>query len=587
MTDMKERGRELGKQIELEVRDYINKDVDLGDNIKYSQYRLTRRIVQFESKTYPTGNFDIQGNYKYWFDVILPAINSEIKNIDFDTKNITAYSPRKIDATADIIINLRLVEWLRLNGQAEELNSAIEQGTGWGNIVWKRIKNTYERMDLKNFYVINQTAESLKDSPAIERHQFSQTKLHKMQATGKFQNLDKILAECGENTYKSDQSVTDDQETTTPYYLFFERNGEVSLAFLKRWRGEEATEDDENNYVYAKVIGAGTESKNGGVKIKYVAFAQEAKNPYKEYHRSLYRGKWFREGMYELLFDHQVRANEVGNQIAQGLGWSSKTIFKSNDQQIDQNIMEDMLNGDIIKSKDLEQVQTRMQGADQLFAEWNRIKAEIRELSNSTEVVRGESSPGQPFKQGQLLNANSNKLFDFIREKLSIPLREVFEEWIIPELIKELKVKDVLRLTGDSDVYNRLIEAVVENWYIDNLVDIGPHGPEVAQVLKGEKIAELKRDDAIFIKEFNKLFKDYRPNAAVIITGENIDLPAKKASLATFIQLESDPVRRTHLIERVMKLDGIDIGDLPKSTPDQLAGSPRPDTQVPEVVAAQ
>ena len=43
-------------------------------------------------------------------------------------------------------------------------------------------------------------------------------------------------------------------------------------------------------------------------------------------------------------------------------------------------------------------------------------------------------------------------------------------------------------------------------------------------------------------------------------------------SLATFIQLEQDPVRRTALIEMAMKKTNIDVSSLPKSSPEQLNG---------------
>jgi hypothetical protein len=49
---------------------------------------------------------------------------------------------------------------------------------------------------------------------------------------------------------------------------------------------------------------------------------------------------------------------------------------------------------------------------------------------------------------------------------------------------------------------------------------------------------------------------------------------------ATFIQLESDPVRRSYLIEKAMQLKGIDSGSLPRSTPEQLQTSAVP-TEAP------
>lgn len=561
----------LAKQIEREVTDYLTKDVKLGDGVSYSQHKLVRRVFLFETKTYPTGKFDSQGNYKFWFDMITPRIDAEVKNIDFDTKNVEVYSPRKVDELPNLIINLKLTEWLRENGQAEEINSAIEEGAGWGNVVWKKVRGAYERVDLRNFFVINQTAKTLNESAEIERHSLTQSDLREAGARG-WKHVNEVINSCGQNLYKADVDAVG-EESTTPKYLIFERNGEVCLKDLKEFQGEEVTEGDEKIYVLAKVIAAGVEGSSSSVSIKYIMFAEKiSKRPYKEYHRGRYKGRWMREGLYELLFDVQVRGNEIGNQLARGLEWASKIIFTDDDKLAIQSIATDLKNGDFIRSKNLRQVEVRMQGLDQLIAEWNRLVQIANDIANSREIVQGDSLPsGTPFKMGNLLNVNANKLFDFIREKLSIPIREIFEEWIVPELIKDIKAEDVIRLTGDSDMLARLYELIVEDWYVRNLVAIGPHSPEMAQSIKAQKLEELKRQ-TLFMKEFKKKFEAYKPNVAVVITGENIDLVEKLQTLGTFISLEMDPVRRSYLVERAMRLKGIDAGSLPRSTPDQLAG---------------
>jgi hypothetical protein len=579
MSDKPETQSSLMKQIEQEITDYTSKNVTIGE-VPFSQYKLVRRIALFESKSYPNGKFDSGKNYKYFFDINQQRIDSEVKNVDFDTKNIEAYTSRKSDVVKNIIINLALIEWLRKNGQAEELNSSIEEGAGWGNIVWKKVRGSYERCDLRNFYVINQAAVSLKDTPVIERHALSQSQLRAASKKWNQEYFKQVIKSCGENQYKKDDSSST-EETTVPYYTIYERNGEINVADLKTYKGEQVLDGDKDKYVLAKVIAAGVGS-NGGVKIKYILFADEiSEMPYKEYHRGRYKGRWFREGIYELLFDIQVRANEIGNQIARGLEWASKQVFYSPDKLLVQNILTDLKNGDIIKTTSLNHVPVRMEGFDQLVADWNRLMQLANELCNSSEIVQGGDLPaGTPFRLGSLLNTNANKLFVFIRQKLAIPFQEIFEEWIIPQLIKELTQKEVLRLTGDSDMLKRLYEIVVDNWYLRNLVAIGVHTNEVGVMLKQAKMAELMKSDTLFIKEFKDMFKEYQPNVAVIITGENVDIQEKLQTYATFIQLESDPVRRSYLIEKAMQLKGIDSGSLPRSTPEQLQTSAVP-TEAP------
>jgi len=569
----------LNSQMEREIQQFLSESAKVSDNYSFSQYKIVNRITLFETHTYPTGKIDSLGNYKYWYDIISPRVDSEVKNIDFDTKDITVYSPRPIDELPCIITKLKLKEYLRETGQAEEINSAIEEGSGWGNVVWKKIKGGYERVDLSNFYVINQTAETLDQTPVIERHQMTSSDLRAKAEV--WDNVEETLKECNTKTYKTDIG-TQENETTVPYYEVYERNGEVSIKDLKEHRGEEPSKGDEDKYVLAKVIGSGTKGTHSGVDIKYILYAEEMTGKmsdiYKEYHRSRYKKRWWREGIYELLFDLQVRANQIGNQIAQGLELASKTILKTDDTLIIQNVLTDLQNGDVIKAKDISQIVLRMDAFDQLSADWNRIIELANDLTNSREIVQGVTpASGTPLGTSQLLNQNAGKLFDFIREKLAIPFSEIFEKFVIPNLIKELKGQEILRLTGDSDMLGRLHQVVVDDWYIKNLVALPPHTKEIAENLKMEKLEELKKRPELLMKATKDMFAKFKPHISVIITGEQVNLNADLQNLMGFIGLEQDPVRRSAMIELAMKKKNIDVGALPKSEPQQMqAQAPQP-----------
>lgn len=570
----------LSKQISREIQQFLTEQATGTDNYSFSTHKLVNRINLFETHTYPSGKFDSQGNYKYWYDVITPRIDSEIKNIDFDTKDITAYSPRPIDELPCIITNLKIKEYLRETGQAEEINSAIEEGSGWGNVVWKKVKGGYERVDLKNFYVINQTAESLEETPVIERHQMTSSELRAK--TEVWKGVEEVIKEANSKTYKSDIG-TQEAETTVPYYDIYERNGEVSIKDLKEYRGEKEKKGDEDKFVLARVIGAGSKGNESGVDIKHILFAEELKGKkmsdvYKEYHRGRYKSRWWREGLYELLFDIQVRCNQIGNQIAQGLELASKTVLRSDDKLIVSNILTDLRNGDIIKSDSLVQVQLRMDAFDQLANDWNRLIELANDLTNSREVVQGITpASGTPLGTTQLLNQNAGKLFDFIREKFAIPLSAIFEEWKIPELVKELKSQEILRLTGDSDMLGRLNKIIVDSWYLGNLVFLPPHTKEIAETLKAEKLEELTQRPELLMKGTKQLFESFKPHISVIITGEQVNLDADINTLVSFANSEIDPVRRSAILELAAKKKGLDFGKLAKSPPMQ----PQPQQQAP------
>ena len=154
---------------------------------------------------------------------------------------------------------------------------------------------------------------------------------------------------------------------------------------------------------------------------------------------------------------------------------------------------------------------------------------------------------------------------------MSITIRDLLEEWVLPELLKEIKLEKVLLLTGDDKWRERYYEMLIEGWYISNLVAFGPHGAEEANILKQQQLSRLLQNEEVRIKVEKKYWVNFKPRVRVDITGERVALMAELETMANFITLENDTVRRTALIEKAMKLKGIDVDNLPKTPPEQLA----------------
>jgi hypothetical protein len=541
------------KKITEEIENYRNNTYDMQDGYSFSAFKLLRRIGLYKAQVYPKGKTDSQGNYKYWFDIITPRVYSEIKNIDFDTSDIELYSDAKDDAMRLLLANVAMKEYLDKSGEAEKLNEVVEQGSEWGNVVWKKVgKNDYKILELNNLMVLNQAAKTLEYSDVIEYECMISSDLRKKKGIWRDKEIDELLKSGKPGLNKS-----------SPEFYIYERNGEVNEKEYNEAMGEKGGEEDK--YDLAKVIVGGTE-KGKPTQILFCEYIDE--KPYKEYHRSTYCGTWLRRGLYEILMDIQTRANEIGNQIARGLEWASKKVFSTPDRLIAQNILTDLQNGDIIKTTSLTSVDTRMEGLDQLLADWNRLMSLADSLANSYEVVTGENLPARTaFKLAAQQNMNANKLFDFIREKLGIAFEGVISDWILPNLLKDLKTQKILRLTADSGGLNQYYEALINDWYTRNLLSFPPHDEQMAIDIKMKKLQEIMKNKEAIIELEKDMWKDFYPRIRVAITGENYQLSKDLDSLATFIQLEQDVTRRTYLIELAMQKSGIDVSKLPKTPP--------------------
>lgn len=572
--------------IRAEAADYLGHEVQIAEGVTFSQHKLYKRIGIFKNRHFPLGKVNDNAEYKYWFDIIQPRKLSEIKNLRFGSKNVLPFSTNPIDDFAAVFtLNAALGEWMWETGREEELIDSIEQFSGDGNVLFKRVKGGYETCDFDNTYIINQTAKTVNDTPIVQRGQLTQSELRAR--SGVYKNVDQVITHCG-NKYFKKNARTGETATTNPLYEIHERNGEISERALFEAQGKEG--GDESKYVLARIVVAGIASDKA--EERFVLFAEPLKGRMSDYfveaHRGPYKGRWWREGLYELLMDHQYRANEIGNQLARGLEWASKVIFKDDAPEVVQNARTDLMNGDIIRSANLAQVEVRMQGLDQLIADWNRLMEDADRIANSFEIIQGETMPANmPFQLGQLLDANATKLYVMLRGKLGHAYARVFKEFVLPDLIKDVKTKDIIRLTGSSDFIDRFRTIAVESWYLRNLAKIGPHTSEMAQALKDAKLQELSQTEPLIENE-REMWEGVLARLRVTITGENYDVSENLRTIASVLNFETDPVRRAFLLDTIYAAKGIPVPPAVQQTvqPEQSAQGANTKTQL-EAIAPQ
>lgn len=555
-----------------EIENYINGTVTVR-NTSFSTYDTEKKIERFSNGQYKNGNIDSQGNIKYWYDISAEPISNEVKNTDFDTKDVMIESEGKNDGLRQFLANLELKGFMHKNKEGVRINEIIEEASGWGNVLIKKLKDApyYENLDLTEVYVINQIARTVSgvkpDSQVIERHVMTYGELEAMKGTYNADAVDFALDNYGDKGFLTSEKSGTFENTEMPYYEVYERNGEVSLEDLKNAQGkdDEIQDGDDKEFVLAKMAVILKKSEGKDTTGKVLFAGKIKKMPYYEYHRGRYTGRWLRLGIYETLFNVQIRANENGNEIARALEFAGKQIFQSKDDLIYENILTDLQRGDIIQTEGLSRVDMAAHDIGNYITEWNNLMALRNELTNSSDIVGGDTPAGMPFKLGRLVNQNANKHYEFIREKLSLTIEDVYNECIMPNILNEFKAKDAITITGDSEIMERYYGMRVESWYLKNLHKMPPHGQEVADTIKEGAMAKLMKNKEERLDIEKGFWDDFKARAKVVIAGEGSSMIADLETLANFIQLEQDPVRRTALIEMAMKRKGIDIVSLPKT----------------------
>jgi hypothetical protein len=584
--DNKDLKSPLYARIETEINNYLSRKVEISPGVFFSQYKTINRIYKFKNRDLTGTKINPDLSYDYYFDIISPRTDSEVKNLRFDTKHILVFSknPRK-DFPAVFVSNAVLDNWMAENGEDLKLKAAVEEYSSNGNIGFKKVDGGYEVTDPLNTFVTNTAAETIDDTDLVERHEMVASQIKAMSAWDQ-DVADKVIKNLGNKSFTTSE-LTTSVDSTNKKYEIHEYTGEVSEKEFNQVKGIE--EGDENNFFLAKVIVAGL--KKGGKGKKFTLFAEKIDGKLSDHyiyaHRSRYDGRFWRVGMTELLFDHQIRANEIGNQLARAMEWSSKVIFRSKDARVLQNIRADLDNGDVVITEDLAQVDVRMRGMDQLIADWNRVQVDADKISNSFEVVRGEAPPsGTPFRSSALMDANAGKMFTLLRQKITLPYKRVFREWVLPNLLTDLSGEDVFTFVGDTEILDQLREVIVESWYMHNLINIGPHTKDIGEAIKAEKLDELRRVDPV-IDNVKDIWKNIKNRMYITITGENSDAADNIQDMTQLLTLETDPTRVAFLLDSIYKMRGIPVPPLPEQEPAETQLTNREEESQPVREAAQ
>jgi len=544
-------------QIKTEITDYFGGGVPLPTGDVYSEWKLKKRIYTYKDRYYPTGKVNRNGEIEYWFDGIQPRVNDEIKNLRLDSKYFMIWHINPVQYFAPVYIaNASLVDFMDTTGRAEELMSANEDFSADGNLLFRKTSKNYDKCDMLNTFLTNTLAKSVDETAINERFYLTQSELRSRD--GLYKNVNNVIDKC-KNTYFKPGEKTIGTNKSTPLYELYRRTGEVSEKTLFEAQGKEE-KGDANKYVLAMIIVAGLTGDEKG-EDEYVLFAEKLtgkmSDHFKEAHRGPYKGKWWREGLYELLFDQQTAYNELTNEIMRAIPWNTSAFFRHTDIRTLNSIRRGLKRGSLIKSGDIQQVQVQARIAEAIQAR-NGVLQEMDRIAGSYEVVQGVvPASGTPLGTTELMNQNANKLYDFLRKKLAVPYRYVYKEFTIPTLVSDLKGKDIIKLTGNQQVLDGFRRIAAWSWYMNNLALIGPHSPEIRESLIQEKIVELKTVDPL-LKNSKEIWKEILPGLRVTVVGENYNT-AEISTAMQMLPLEVDPVRRAFLLDLVYSSKGLPV----------------------------
>lgn len=466
----------ISKVISTEIEEY-SKSTEIVDGLDFKWHETVRRIKLYKVDKYMDNNDDA-----IFWNISSPQTPHFKKNIDLDTKDFRPEGKGNTNFVQAWILKIKFEKWARDSQLGIIINDLISDITDFGFAVWKRVPTDegedLELCDLSNIS-FDVTAKSFRNTSIIEKHEL--TEMEMRDKDDAWDNVSQAI-EQEKKESKDDKGVEK--------YTIYERIGEFK-------------EDDKYKYMHHIVCGEGDN--------EVILFEEEMDkddNIYYAFSLRNAKGRLPGVGIYERLFKIQQRCNTLINENAQTTAIASLLLLRSNDPNLQGNVLTEAQSGQIITSADLQQIGMDNRALNSFLQEMELIEDHARKLCLTPEVVTGENLPsGTPFRSMAALTSAAKTAFKSIRDNIGIGIADVLIEKILPSVVQEWNRESILEIADNDQDMEFYDNAVIRKTKI--------------KLLK-ERLAKKKH---ITEEEFIKLEQKIKEDIELL--GRKITIPKK------------------------------------------------------------
>lgn len=557
--------------IKSEETRYNTLPVPIVENYEWQMSRHVKLTTLYLNSRYETGDQD----NKPFKQIILPKINLEHRAVEFAVREIDFFIDDSEDYYKSFLVKKWHEKWARKNDMAGFLDEMTETYTDYGGVLVEKVKNAVPTVvPFQELAFVDQT--NILSGPICKKLQFTPDTLKDMESKGwgKFGTTIDDLISLASNQKTTTQVNGKTIDTPMKYIEVYDLYGVLPTKYL---HGEDDTDiqEDENAYVNQLQIVAFYKDATGDRKGVLLYRGKASKGRYKFYKRDPIFGRALGRGGVEELFEAQVWVNYSEIQRKEMLDQASKIMYKTTDGQFHtRNNLTLAEQGETFILKDgtdLNQINnqpTNTVAFENNLAAWDATAKEIAAAYDS--ISGADSKAGTPFRLGLLQNQEAHSLHQYRKGKLGGQfLPEIYRDWILPEIQKELSSEDSEFMTtlsldemqeiADQVVTSAVNKAIVQKVLSGNIIDYG----EVEQMAQSYKDVFFKKGNKKFFKIFKDELKNLPIDIEVNVTGEekNKALIAEKLG-AVFSQIAQNPTllddpRMAKLFNQILEASGL------------------------------
>ncbi len=546
-------------EIVREAEDNLQDSVKLGDYVEHSMCETIETIDAYSNSKHINGKFDSLGREKPFFNVVTAPINIYYRATDLDRKDIKFIPKTSSAVPLAFIANVLLQNWMDDNRLGKFLNQWGRSLAKYGSSVVKFVEKNGKLIPSVvpwNRIICDQV--DFDALPRIEKFYKTPAQLRQIKEYDQ-DVVDGLLNAL--TARKTGRGRAKDLKND--FVELYEIHGEMDARLLQ---DDPDLDLKDKDIKYVQQMHVVSFVKNGKEYKDFTLYkGRETQDPYMLTHLIEEEGRTLSIGSVEIAFDAQWMQNHTVKNMKDTLDLTSKLIMQTADPRYTgKNVLTAIETGEIFTHA-LNMPLTRVANdnpsitALQNFGVmWQNM---LQQLSNTPDLTRGITQ-AQPltYGLGQIINQNSNSLFEIMTESKGLHLEDMIRTYVIPHLKKQLKNKDeIVGILDDAGIQEidamyipkRAVEMHNENFKRDVLNGVNPM-PFDQTAMEGMAKQEMnglgnKRffvPDKASDKQWAEVFSDFQwDNVRVEITSENVDKQAVMQTLSSVFQsVASNPM---------------------------------------------
>lgn len=552
--------------------------VMVTENYEWSMPTHINTTVLYKNSHYITGKDD----NKPFKNIIRPILNLQYRAEGFDLKDIVLFVDDSDKYFMSFLVSKFHEKWARQNKIDTFIENIVESFVDFGGVLVKNVNQAHpEVVKLQSIAFCDQT--DILGGPLALKHFFSPSQLLDMAKQGWGNTTKGATATLEEAILVSEewkkQRATSDVKSKTPgkYVEVYEVHGYFPETWLER---EDATTpmsavdgDPEMKFTPQMHIVMLTKLPNGNASGMTLFKGPEKESIFKLLLRDEIYGRALGLGGAEELFEPQVWVNYDIIRMKGLLDAAAKVLYQTDDATFAaRNKTTDLDNGEILiteMGKTISQINT--QPVNIVLFE-NAVKMweeHAQQMGAANDAIMGEApSAGTPFNLQELVTQEASSLHEYRKGKIAIFVDEIYKDWIIPAIVKEIENEQnfLAELSLDE------LQAVC-----DNLVTIEANKVIKEKILNGQTIdpqaieqykaqvqqAFMKGGNKRFLKILDGELKDAPIDVEMNIAGKEKDLKGMTDKLVNvFKTISSNPAilddpRAAKIFNQILESSGL------------------------------